>query len=91
MSRHYCSTENPLDFDDDQFTVDPERVESIKQNLDGSGWNTVGNVYPATYLRALMVLSGIRDMILEVFLGALDEPVEDRVKFVHQSLMELTN
>ena len=81
LSRHYCSTQNPLDFDDDQFAMDPEEVETIKQNLDDSGWNSVGKAYPSTYLRALMVMSGIRDMILEVFLGPLDEPIEQRVTY----------
>ena len=80
LSRHYCSTQNPLDIDDDQFTADPEDSALMKQNLDDSGWNTLGDVYPSTYLRALMIMSGIRDMILEAFLGSLDEPVEQRVK-----------
>jgi hypothetical protein len=52
LSRHYYSTHNPLDFDDDQFAADPEQIQSTKQNLDDSGWDIVGNVYPSTYLRA---------------------------------------
>ena len=80
LSRHYRSTQNPLDIDDDQFTADPEDSALMKQNLDDSGWNTLGDVYPSTYLRALMIMSGIRDMILEAFLGSLHEPVEQRVK-----------
>lgn len=80
LSRHYCSTQNSLDFDDDQFVADSEQIQSIKQNLDDSGWDIVGNVYPSTYLRALMVMAGVRDMILEIYLGIVDEPVEHRVK-----------
>ena len=82
LSRHYCSTQNPLDFDDDQMAADPKEQESIEQNLDMFGWDAVGNIYPSTFLRALMVMSGIRDMILEVFLGPIDDSVDDRVKLV---------
>lgn len=71
MSRHYCSTQLPFDFNDDRDATDPVEVISIQQGVDNSGWDAAGNVFPSTYLRAMMFMSGIRDSILEVFLGSV--------------------
>lgn len=82
LCRRYCTTQPPLDIDDDQLTTDPTQIELelINQGIDDSGWDPRGNVYPSTYIHALAMMSGIRDAILELFLGPVDESTAEKVQ-----------
>jgi len=61
--------------------TDGEELEGIKARLDPNGWSTSGEVYPNTVCRAWMMMSLIRDEILELSLGP---PIEAYATETHR-------
>lgn len=69
LSRRYSTCKIPLDLSDAQLMAGSQELEGLKSRLDPNGWNTSGEVFPNTICRAWMLMSLIRDEILELSLG----------------------
>lgn len=67
--RRYVSTPLPLDLSDEDLLADKATLARAVQSLDSKGWNTKGEVYSATLLRARTVSAFIRDELVEIALG----------------------
>lgn len=76
LSRRYSTCQLPLDLSDEQLMADEPELSQIKKRLDTNGWNTSGNVYAATWARALLLINLIRDEILEISLCISNERSE---------------
>lgn len=65
LSQRYISTPLPLDIPDAVLLGDVQWQDSL---VDGEGWNTLGDIYPSTLLRARASVAFVRDSILEISL-----------------------
>lgn len=68
LSRHYCQYSLPLDLCEDDIYGGRERLQAALARLDSNGWNMDGRICTTTWLRALGMLSPIREGILELSL-----------------------
>lgn len=68
LSRNYCQYSLPLDLCEEDVYGGRERLEAALAKLDSKGWNTDGRIFTTTWLRALAMLSPIREGILELSL-----------------------
>ena len=78
LSRRYVTSQLPLDLSDQQILTEGEELAANIGKLDSNGWNTDGEVYPATVSRAWMTMSVIRDEVLELCLGPVPESPSTR-------------
>lgn len=69
ISRQYCSTALPLDIRDEDLTGGVANIARAAESLNGQGWNTKGELYPATFIRARSMIAFVRDELLEVSLS----------------------
>ncbi|KAI3544827.1 fungal specific transcription factor domain-containing protein [Colletotrichum filicis] len=69
ISRRYARTPPPLDLKDDHLLSDEASLARHVAALDENGWNTKGELYSATIVRARVMLAHIRDEIFEIALG----------------------
>lgn len=69
LSRRYCYTPLPLDLADEDLSADEATLMRAVNSLDPQGWNTKGEVYSATVMRARSLLANIRDELIELGLG----------------------
>ncbi|OKL61878.1 hypothetical protein UA08_02272 [Talaromyces atroroseus] len=69
LSRRYCQYPLPLDLCEKDVYGGRERLAAALARLDSNGWNTDGRIYTTTWLRALAMLSPIREGILELSLS----------------------
>ena len=74
LSRRYCNCHLPLDVNDAQLTLEGEELSRVIRDLDANGWNTEDELTHVTILRGYMVLSLIRDEVLELCLGTESSP-----------------
>ncbi|KAF7542399.1 hypothetical protein G7Z17_g11607 [Cylindrodendrum hubeiense] len=68
ITRRYCSTPLPLDLRDEDLTGDESTLMDAVNVLDERGWNTKGEVYPATLIRARYMITTILDELVEIAL-----------------------
>lgn len=68
LSRRYTTCQLPLDISDDDLIAEEPRLSEMKSKLDLQGWNTLGEVYPSTWARGLLLMSIIREEVLEITL-----------------------
>ncbi|KAF4447031.1 hypothetical protein F53441_9392 [Fusarium austroafricanum] len=68
LSRRYCSSLPPLDLPDSCMTSEDTLTEEFNA-LDYRGWNTKGEVYSNSYIRARYLMSCVFDEVIEVALG----------------------
>ncbi|KAH7305178.1 hypothetical protein B0I35DRAFT_444120 [Stachybotrys elegans] len=66
LCHRYVLTPPPLDLDEEAFIGDSESFRAAVSRLDEQGWNTAGVVGPATLARGRMILSFVRNELLEV-------------------------
>lgn len=65
LSRRFISTLSPLDISDEVLMgVTPWREDMI----DEHGWNTLGEIYASTLLRARAYMGFVRDSVLDITL-----------------------
>lgn len=83
LGTNYICTPLPLDISDETLFSDEETLVRVaSETLDDKGWNTLGQFYPATMVRARVVLAHIRADIIELALGK--DPVQfERVGHVY--------
>ncbi|KAI1763101.1 hypothetical protein GGR53DRAFT_521185 [Hypoxylon sp. FL1150] len=70
ISKRYSRTPLPLDIQDDILFSDTDTLRETAGCLDERGWNTNGEIYAATRLRARAILGAIREEILEIALSS---------------------
>lgn len=68
ITRRYCTTPLPLDIRDEDLTADESTLMSAVNSLDERGWNTKGELYPATLVRARYMIAIILDELVEIAL-----------------------
>lgn len=73
ISQRFVSTPPPLDIPDEVLFGMVPWEDGM---LDADGWNTSGRIYAVTQLRARLMISEIRDPILEIALQANPLPSE---------------
>lgn len=69
LDGRYSSTPLPLDLDDNVLLEGGALLSSAITSLDANGWNTDGQIYSTTILRARTMFSFIRGEILVLALG----------------------
>ncbi|RDW92202.1 hypothetical protein BP5796_01596 [Coleophoma crateriformis] len=79
LSHRYMSCPMPLDLSDDILLAPREEIEKAISELDSNGWNTKGELYTATNLRANMVHALISSEILEIALGNSSQYSDERL------------
>lgn len=70
LDQRYCNIPQPLDLSEDDVYGGPERLAAAMHRLDANGWNTDKQVYTVTWLRAVSLLTPIREEILRLSLSA---------------------
>lgn len=79
LSHRYHMCPLPLDLSDDILLASEEERARAVSLLDANGWNTLGEFYPATNCRAVMIHSLIMSEILEISLGSESQYSDDRL------------
>ncbi|KAI1479687.1 hypothetical protein F4774DRAFT_409811 [Daldinia eschscholtzii] len=69
ISSRYSSTPLPLDISTEDLFSDHDTFMKAVSRLDEKGWNTDGEIYPSTNIRARAIIAIIRE---EIFKIALD-------------------
>ncbi|KAJ3535839.1 hypothetical protein NM208_g6969 [Fusarium decemcellulare] len=69
LSRRYCSSPLPLDIQDDDLMSDRATLEEVTNRLDDRGWDTRGEIYSVTLVRARTLVANILDELIEIALG----------------------
>lgn len=69
LSDRYCQCPLPLDLCEEDVYGGRDRLAAAVARLDSNGWNTDGRIYTTTWIRALAMLSPIREGILELSLS----------------------
>ena len=78
LSRRYSSTPLPLDLSDEALLSGQPIPPNAAALLDADGWNTTGQIYSTTILRARTMFAFIRDEILEIALGSMTDQAAER-------------
>lgn len=68
LNRRYCMTPLLLDLRDEDL-ADEATLQKAVQELDERGWNTRGEIYPATLIRARRIMASILEEVMELALG----------------------
>lgn len=69
LSQRYFTVDLPLDLPDSVLIGPVEDFEAAKAKLDVNGWNRDAVIHPVSSLRAILLLSLIREDVLELSLG----------------------
>ncbi|CAI7600045.1 unnamed protein product [Penicillium discolor] len=89
LSSHYCQCPLPLDLCEEDVYGARERLAVAIAKLDSNGWNTNGHIYTTTWLRALTMLSPIREGILELTLSVNSNFTKPQVEDLQVQLGEI--
>lgn len=79
LNHRYSSTPLPLDLSDEQLLSDTTSLSKSIERLDANGWNTDGQIYSTTILRARTSFSVIRGGVLDIALRSSTDGVEFRI------------
>ena len=69
LSRRYYIVDLPLDLPDSVIIGPVEHLKAAKTKLDENGWSRDVMIHPVSRLRAILLLSVIREEVLELSLG----------------------
>ncbi|KAI9054513.1 hypothetical protein LZ554_001670 [Drepanopeziza brunnea f. sp. 'monogermtubi'] len=70
LDKRFCYIPLPLDLSEEDVYNGDERFQAAVKRLDANGWNTDNQIYATTWLRAVSLLSPIREEILGLSLTA---------------------
>lgn len=70
LDKRFCYIPPPLDLCEEDVYNGHARFQAALQTLDARGWNTDKKIYASTWLRAVSLLSPIREEILGLSLTA---------------------
>lgn len=82
LSRRYCTTPLPLDLRDEDLVADQSTLQKAVQELDDRGWNTKGEIYPVTLIRARRMLAAALEEVMEIALGCQVCVTLDELRYV---------
>ncbi|KAI9930419.1 hypothetical protein ASPWEDRAFT_39302 [Aspergillus wentii DTO 134E9] len=82
ISWRYYDVQLPLDLGDDELLAEPQVRDAIISKLDASGWNTQGIVRKAVQIRFSLLMSSVREQILELALSRHVDNLPQKVKEV---------
>lgn len=68
LSSKFATTPLPLDVSDEELLTSEGQSLAHSPNIDRDGWNTKGEIYSVTYLRARMMLALVKEELLEIAL-----------------------
>ncbi|TVY65620.1 hypothetical protein LSUE1_G008261 [Lachnellula suecica] len=91
LSYRYTRFKYPLDLSDEVLMAGGDELHAAVNRLDKDGWNTDGEIYPATYCRANGTLSVVLDEILELSLGDPSDCTEEKTKTIMARLRKAYN
>ena len=69
ISRRYCSIQVPLDLALEELSIDENEYNATVSALDVNGWRRHDKMGRSSYLRTFVIVSLIREDILELSLG----------------------
>ncbi|KGO43780.1 Transcription factor, fungi [Penicillium expansum] len=78
----YCTIPLPLDISCEKLVLTRSEREKAMQNLDENGWNTEGYLTIGVKLRVVLLVSLMRESILELSLSPTTEHIPAKVEFV---------
>ncbi|KAJ5836200.1 hypothetical protein N7447_002226 [Penicillium robsamsonii] len=76
----YCSIPLPLDIGYEKMVLSCTEGEKSLQNLDANGWNTEGRLTVGVRLRVVLLISLLRESILELSLSPSTQHISARVE-----------
>ena len=79
LSRRYVSMPLPLDITNEVLMSDKATIAEAVSRLDAEGWNTDNCLHSTTITRARTQLASVRDAILEVSLGYMQDTSVENV------------
>jgi chromatin structure-remodeling complex subunit RSC3/30 len=82
ISYRFCRIQLPLDLEASEVIAEPAMREASISKLDPNGWNTTGLIKGTSWSRVAVKLGHVRELILELSLGSLDQDVQQSVKYV---------
>ncbi|OQE27975.1 hypothetical protein PENFLA_c005G04232 [Penicillium flavigenum] len=89
LSNRYCQCPLPLDLCEEDVYGGRERLAVAIAKLDSNGWNTNGQIFTTTWLRALAMLSPIREGILELTLSVNSKFTKSQVEDLQVQLRNI--
>lgn len=81
LTRRFCSIQLPLDLDDDALLSDKETFQRHLLLVDSNGWDMDGRLHSASVLRVRTMVALIRDEILEIGLGCIEDHSVDNIMY----------
>ncbi|KAH2916818.1 hypothetical protein KXW25_007573 [Aspergillus fumigatus] len=78
----YCDVQLPLDLRYDEILADPATRDAATNRLDATGWNSQGIIQTAQWMRVSLLVSSIREQILELSLSRCVDDLARKTKQV---------
>ena len=83
ISRSFSCLHIPLDLEDRHFELSGAELSEELTHYDENGWNTSGEVRIGSLFRLGMLISTIREDLLELLLGRNPPNFEEKIVYVH--------
>ncbi|KAM0518942.1 hypothetical protein ACHAPE_003932 [Trichoderma viride] len=81
LTRRFCSIQLPLDLDDGALLSDKETFQRHLLRVASDGWDMDGRLHPASILRVRTLIALLRDEILEIGLGYIEDHNVDDIMY----------
>ena len=88
LNRNFCTIDLPLDLPDSVIIGPHEAFEVAKSQLDENGWSNETMVHPVSRHRALLLLSLVREEILELALGPALPDLAQKARYICHEKMQ---
>ena len=89
LSHHYCLLQLPLDLNDNQTMSNGLDLDNAIATLDDEGWNQRGTIHRCTFARIFAQNARIREDILEISLGVLQEDMVLRADTIEKRAIQM--
>lgn len=87
INRRYCVCQLPLDISDEDLDAEAHKIPSVLNKLDVNGWNTDGILKRATWIRIKMLMSVVREDILDLALSPITSKTREVTEYGFHTLM----
>ena len=89
LSHRYCVLQLPLDLNDNQTMSNGLDLDNAIATLDDEGWNQRGTIHRCTFARIFAQNARIREDILEISLGVLQEDIVLRAEAIEKRTIQM--
>ncbi|CRG92817.1 Ribosome biogenesis protein ERB1 [Talaromyces islandicus] len=89
ISYRYCRIQLPLDLEPNEVIAEPALREAAICKLDHNGWNTKGLIKGTSWSRVAMKLGHVRELILELSFGSLDQNVQQSAETISSLFQQI--